>query len=190
MRYKVGVTGKPPEPEVLAKCDACYLFPCQNGGTCQTRPLRQFECLCAPGFHGPHCEYVIDACFGKPCENGGTCKVLEAGRFRTNFYSLTAMIKIMGESGLSVVNPPSKMQFTVQSVMYSFSRHLMLSSMYVHVVVYSCHCPVGFEGDRCEVNIDDCFENKCEHNSTCVDLVQEYSCQCTPGYTGESLRYL
>ncbi|UYV79230.1 SLIT2 [Cordylochernes scorpioides] len=156
MRYKVDVTGKPPEPEVLAKCDACYLFPCQNGGTCQTRPLRQFECLCAPGFHGPHCEYVIDACFGKPCENGGTCKA-------------------------------SKI---VQSVMYSFSRHLMLSSMYVHVVVYSCHCPVGFEGDRCEVNIDDCFENKCEHNSTCVDLVQEYSCQCTPGYTGESLRYL
>lgn len=52
---------------------------------------------------------------------------------------------------------------------------------------FSCHCPPGFEGDRCEINIDDCVENKCENNATCVDLVEEYTCQCNPGYTGQFL---
>lgn len=75
------ILGKP-EPEVLAKCDACYTFPCQNGATCKPKPLRDYECICAPGYHGTNCEYVIDACYGNPCESGGTCKVLEAGRFR------------------------------------------------------------------------------------------------------------
>ncbi|KAB7504459.1 Protein slit, partial [Armadillidium nasatum] len=48
-----------------------------------------------------------------------------------------------------------------------------------------CHCPPGFEGLRCEKNINDCEENKCENNSTCVDLVMSYKCQCQPGYTGK-----
>ncbi len=70
-----------PDPQILAKCDACYTFPCGNGATCRPKPLRDYDCDCAPGFHGHHCEYKIDACFGNPCDNGGICKVLEMGRF-------------------------------------------------------------------------------------------------------------
>lgn len=69
------------EPHVLAKCDACYNFPCKNGATCISGPMRSFECLCAPGYHGTNCEHKIDACFGNPCDNGGICKVMEMGRF-------------------------------------------------------------------------------------------------------------
>lgn len=68
--------------DILAKCDACYTFPCQNGGKCAPMPERHYECRCAPGYHGHHCEYMIDACYGNPCRNGATCKVLEEGRFR------------------------------------------------------------------------------------------------------------
>ena len=53
-----------------------------------------------------------------------------------------------------------------------------------HFTSYSCHCPPGFKGNRCERNIDDCVENKCENNSTCIDMVMSYRCQCQPGYTG------
>lgn len=73
-------TGKS-EPRVLAKCDACYTFPCQNGATCVSKPMLDYKCECAPGHHGQNCEHKIDACFGNPCDNGGTCKVLEHGRF-------------------------------------------------------------------------------------------------------------
>lgn len=66
----------------MAKCDACYTFPCKNGATCITQPERDYECKCTPGYHGKNCEFMIDACYGNPCRNGATCKVLEEGRFR------------------------------------------------------------------------------------------------------------
>ena len=68
--------------EIMAKCDACFTFPCANGGQCEPLPERQYVCRCAPGYHGQHCQYMIDACYGNPCRNSGTCKVLEEGRFR------------------------------------------------------------------------------------------------------------
>jgi slit 2 len=50
--------------------------------------------------------------------------------------------------------------------------------------ICSCACPEGFEGDRCETNIDDCIDSACENNATCVDGIDMYTCACTPGYTG------
>lgn len=74
--------------EVLAKCDVCYTYPCQNGGLCETLSDRQFNCKCTPGYHGDRCQHKIDACYGNPCANAGTCKVLEEGRFRYNKFWL------------------------------------------------------------------------------------------------------
>jgi hypothetical protein len=40
--------------------DACESNPCENGGTC-IDGWGTYECLCPPGWEGPHCEYVFDA---------------------------------------------------------------------------------------------------------------------------------
>lgn len=50
----------------------------------------------------------------------------------------------------------------------------------------SCSCPLGFEGQRCEINPDDCEDNDCENNATCVDGINNYVCVCPPNYTGEA----
>ena len=34
-------------------------------------------------------------------------------------------------------------------------------------------------------NIDECVENECLNNSTCVDGVNKYTCDCPPGFTGD-----
>lgn len=67
---------------IKAKCDACFTYPCANGASCEALPNRDYQCNCAPGYHGRHCEQVIDACYGQPCINAGTCRVMEEGRFR------------------------------------------------------------------------------------------------------------
>lgn len=39
-------------------------------------------------------------------------------------------------------------------------------------------------GDRCSVDIDECFSMPCQHDGACVDGVNGYQCNCTANYTG------
>lgn len=62
----------------------------------------------------------------------------------------------------------------------------MLFVHYIFIEFYfSCHCHAGFTGLRCEHNIDDCLNNKCQNNATCVDLVDSYHCKCPAGFMGD-----
>ncbi|XP_048577403.1 fibropellin-1-like [Nematostella vectensis] len=48
---------------------------------------------------------------------------------------------------------------------------------------YECACPKGFNGSRCEINIDECQSNLCV-NGSCVDGVAGYTCKCDAGFEG------
>ena len=45
---------------------------------------------------------------------------------------------------------------------------------------------MGYDGDMCEINVDDCVDNPCLNNSSCVDGVNSHTCVCSPGYTSET----
>ena len=48
---------------------------------------------------------------------------------------------------------------------------------------YECDCIVGYEGKRCQTNIDECNSAPCI-NGKCTDEVNEYRCLCEEGYDG------
>ncbi|XP_035673492.1 fibropellin-1-like [Branchiostoma floridae] len=48
-----------------------------------------------------------------------------------------------------------------------------------------CDCPPGFEGERCEIDTDECDSSPCQFGGTCKDGIDSFICSCLPGYTGD-----
>lgn len=68
-----------------------------------------------------------------------------------------------------------------------YSKPLVILSM--HESSISCDKLVALPlimlvGVYCETDIDNCQQVVCERGGTCVDLLNDYHCQCVAGYTG------
>jgi len=51
-------------------------------------------------------------------------------------------------------------------------------------VAGACDCDPGYEGDACDIDVDDCADAPCGDATagTCVDGVASYTCLCHPGF--------
>lgn len=49
---------------------------------------------------------------------------------------------------------------------------------------FSCSCEPGYEGERCENEINECNLNLCSNNATCIDKIADFECVCASGYNG------
>lgn len=58
------------------------------------------------------------------------------------------------------------------------------------VNVYSCRCPVGYDGSNCEHQVTPCDSNPCLNDGSCVLSGSSYRCLCAPGWTGQSCNIL
>ena len=56
----------------VSRCDTCLEANCQNGGICKENVFHQvgYECVCAVGFNGKHCELTGDTCYPGLCRQG------------------------------------------------------------------------------------------------------------------------
>jgi hypothetical protein len=54
---------------------------------------------------------------------------------------------------------------------------------------YNCSCQSGFEGNHCEINIDDCRDHKCQNGGQCEDLINNHRCICLSYYYGDNCEF-
>ncbi|KAF5891226.1 neurogenic locus notch protein 2-like, partial [Clarias magur] len=51
---------------------------------------------------------------------------------------------------------------------------------------FSCTCPLGYEGSRCQDDVDECAREPalCRNGGTCENVKGSYWCNCSAGFTG------
>uniref|UniRef100_A0A673H2E2 Slit homolog 2 protein-like n=1 Tax=Sinocyclocheilus rhinocerous TaxID=307959 RepID=A0A673H2E2_9TELE len=195
----------PVDVSILAKCNPCLSNPCKNDGTCSNHPVDFYRCTCPYGFKGQDCKEPIHACISNPCQNGGTCH-LKDGEENTHWCVCPDGFEgdecelniddcedndcennstcVDGINNYTCLCSP---EYTGNPHKHkdSHARNALCSlCSKSYLCMFRCVCPDGFEGDECELNIDDCEDNDCENNSTCVDGINNYTCLCSPEYTG------
>ena len=53
------------------------------------------------------------------------------------------------------------------------------AACYMNVGYEICVCSPGFTGEFCEIEIDECLPAPCGHGGTCIDLENNYTCNCS-----------
>ncbi|KAE9412961.1 hypothetical protein Angca_004648, partial [Angiostrongylus cantonensis] len=199
---------------VSMKCNKCFSEPCKNGALCKITSGRSYQCHCASGYHGKHCENKVDACYGHPCLNNAVCRVIQEGRFTCicakGFKGDHCEVNIddcemnkcqNGAQCIDMVNSyrcvcapmyggkycEEKMQYCSKQLnpCQNGGKCQRTELGYKQVVpLLVCDCTPGFTGYNCSTNVNDCRNHKCRNNGICVDGVTSYSCKCVMGYNG------
>lgn len=130
---------------------------CLNGGSCTPNSS---TCICPQGFDGQRCELATAICSSANCLEpfrciGGKCQCPD----NMNCDNVCASSPCLHNGSCYPQGSGGQ--------------------------DYVCKCPAGYEGKRCENDIDECkIKDKICVNGICQNTPGSFRCFCTPGYTG------
>ncbi|KAL5961482.1 hypothetical protein TSMEX_010800, partial [Taenia solium] len=165
----------------------CLLNPCQNGGKCEVSKDAPggYQCICLEPYGGHNCTIENPTCIDQPCLNGGACEDMPNQQFKC--------ICPPGFAGGSLKSS-SFYLYEVESLRCEFEDPCLVKPCKNGARCFSnnlgkreCQCPVGFTGEDCSVDVNECEvgeRSPCEQNGTCINEPGGYRCECLNGYTG------
>ena len=142
--------------------DECLSSPCHaNTSHCHDN-VNGYYCECLPGWTGTHCDTDINECESSPCFNG-TCSDL-ANEFICHCDAgYEGLLCDVDKNDCVNVTCPSNTSYCVDFI----DR-------------FECQCIDGHMGENCTQLIEQCQEQSCLNNGTCVQLAQGFECICDP----------
>nr|XP_006632455.2 PREDICTED: protein delta homolog 1 [Lepisosteus oculatus] len=151
-------------------CDQCVPYPGCLHGTCQ----KPWQCICEEGWVGSQCDRNIHSCMSQPCSNNSTC--IETGN---GGYICICAHGYTGKNCQQKMGPC----FTNGSPCQNGGTCQDYNGSALHP---SCLCPPGFNGNFCEIDLDDCESSPCVNGGTCVDHGPDYTCLCPGRFSGKN----
>ena len=134
-----------------------------------------YHCTCAPGFHGPHCEFTsdFDICTkDNPCENGATCMSDMRG------YSCVCPPGFEGRNCEKVIDLCKNNPCLNEGICFPFIND------------YKCVCQNGFTGRTCADNYDDCQNQPCANGGLCEDGLGRHGRRAKEGVSRRRVHFL
>lgn len=182
--------------------DDCASSPCQNGGVCISGPTG-YLCNCSQDFVGPNCDLSSDPCAHHPCQNNGTCMPTQISNGVKGYYCECADTGFEGSHCENNINDCLNEHCPEEQVcvdgIKSFKCQdpttrkmkclpgmcLNGGSCAAEEKNKTCECPPGYNGDLCELDINECDTPGLCVNGICRNLNGTYQCFCTPGFSGD-----
>ncbi|XP_001083811.4 protein crumbs homolog 2 isoform X1 [Macaca mulatta] len=167
--------------------DECQSQPCAHGGTCHDL-VNGFWCDCTgTGYEGTRCEQEVLECASAPCAHNASC--LEGlGSFRCLCwpgYSGELCEVDEDECASSPCQHGGRCLQRSDPALYGGVQATLPGTFsFRHAAGFVCHCPPGFEGADCGVEVDECASRPCLNGGRCQDLPNGFQCHCPDGYAG------
>ena len=163
--------------------DDCQPSPCLNGGTCSDA-VDGFSCDCdGTGYTGDRCQRKMDHCASAPCQNDAICYDRHDG-FLCHCQAGFSGTLCQQQVSARIMNVPVAAR-NVQCESDSCENGATCLPVPASPAGIECICPAGFEGERCQMDTDDCQNVTCPTDSICRDGVNSHSCVCRPGFSGQ-----
>ena len=170
------------------KLDNCMKNnPCQHDSTCISDVKEGVTCICSENFFGQNCQFQKTY-----------CKNRKFGDLVADPDSKSNFLVCLNEGHFKVKSCPTGLVWNSYLVHCDYDDKPPAHSCETNICKnggtceridenYKCNCQLGFSGDHCEINVNDCEKNvteKCGPNGKCLDLVNGYVCICDDDYFG------
>lgn len=165
-------------------------MPCLNGGVCRDK-INGYDCDCEnTGFEGNFCQHNINDCTPDSCLHNSTCVDGIKG-FTCSCHLGYGGVDCGVDLDECAENPCLHGQCFQRSNQSLYGENvdarirdlLPPEFQYDSAGGFVCLCDKGYEGDHCNIDIDECAleVSPCGRNGNCKDLVNSYQCDCYKG---------
>jgi hypothetical protein len=159
-------------------------------------PIDAYYCSCAAGYQGHNCDIDVDECASSPCVNGAVCT--ESGYVARRSSASGSWDDSSSSSWQSSMSSSGSWRAAGSTGSVKPRPHFQPPP--VPVNAYYCACVVGYHGDNCNMDVDECASTPCLNAGVCTDSnetgttasvlyrypvpLNAYRCDCQPGYAG------